>query len=302
VTNLFFRCKYDGFRGEENFAKQLGMKRMFLFQFLLANSNKVGMCDLSQRQLASLMGMAVGTVNTLVSDLETFRWEEKPIIKIVKVPYKNGERNIYYILQNPFLYNSIHLGVDNEPQEVSDPSSQVEQKKSSYQELERCETSSYQNEEHLIEYKPERIKEKDIPTVSSNKKEEELDMFKTNDVVKYFKDCMKEKKNQDYKVVYGRDQKIVKDKFLKYVDGLTFDERKMVIDTIVVQYERWTTNDNKYPLTILTLGYEWVVKKAIDEMKKEKEILSQAKVDAVVSEERTAKAKSRILGMFGGDE
>jgi len=83
------------------------------------------------------------------------------------------------------------------------------------------------------------------------------------EVITLFTESMT-KHNKEYKVVWSRDMKFAK-KFLSSVEDLSNNDKKELIDIVVENYDRWSTN-KQYKLTVNTLSIEWIQQKAREQL------------------------------------
>jgi hypothetical protein len=225
-----------------------------------------GFCDSSLGQLSKATGISEKTISEQVWKLHDLRYDGKQILKVTEGVYKNKPKLFFQLLPNP-LFSVYSIG-----EEISVIDSKITEKTSD---------TIYKNNI-----------EKEL---KNNDHEEESNMTREmspKEVITEFVECMK-KKHKEYKVVWGRDMKWAK-KYLSSVEDLKNNEKKKLIEITVENYERWSTN-GRFPFNVNTLSIEWIQKKAREELKREKENMSQIEQRSVEAGEVTFSAVSRIL-------
>lgn len=90
--------------------------------------------------------------------------------------------------------------------------------------------------------------------------------------------------------------------FKKTVSDLKNNEIKRLVEIIVENYESWSSNTAKYPLTIRTLSLEWVQSKARTILEQEKDSESQMVKQTVEGTKRNEQTLSSLMARFGKKE
>jgi hypothetical protein len=282
VTKKMSLTKWEGMFTESDelpISKQLRPNEFLVLSAIAMTQGAGGYSDITIKQLTQCLPIGSNkTVQTAIDGLLEFRYQGKPILEKHKKPSRvNGkEQNVYKLLPNPLF-----AVYGERPMEKEDTTLSV--------------NSTHNNEglsvnaTHTKEEKITKEKELKITKEESNMTRE----MSPKEVVTLFVDKVKEN-NGDYKVVWGRDMKLAKS-FLKTVEDLNNNDKKRVIEEIVKNYETWSSNSSKYPLQVSTLKIEWIQTKARDEIKKEKEGLSQIAEQTVEANKRQTKAIDSIM-------
>jgi hypothetical protein len=239
-----------------------------------------GHCDSSLGQLSEATGMTEKTISKALWELNDLRYNGKQILKVWEGEYKNRQKLFFQLLDNP-LFSVYELESDTEKITVSNQNITVKITDS--------------------------IKETSIEKDNNKKELEEPRMrdLKNKDIIAVFCDSFEKKYVTPYKRNYKMDNKFTT-QFLKAVDpNMKNNEVKRLVEIIVENYESWSNNTAKYPLTIRTLTLEWVRERAMKEMSKEKENVSQIEKQSVEATKRNDKALSSIMARIknkGGTE
>lgn len=284
MTTRFIKLKFDAYHfigeGEsEPIAKKLGFRNKAVFECIASHQDMNCISDTTIDQISNLTGISRGTVIKAVQELESFTYEGKPILE--KMQFYNGEKkkNLYKILTNPLVscFNERDLGEVSSPKFVPLDNS---------------------NSPKFVLTKEQSSKE--IKELNNNQSEEcsmkrEL---KNKDIIAVFCEAYEKKNLAPYKRNYKMDNKFTT-QFLQSVQTLDADlknnEVKRIVEVIVESYPKWQRDLNKYPLTIRTLSYGWVIEKAHVEVKKEKENVSQMVEVSVEATVTTQKSVSSIM-------
>lgn len=278
MTKRFVKVKFDGFyyvgEGEtQPLAQKLGYRNRAIFEVMCLHQNENCICSLAMSRIAELSGISLSTVKTAIAEMKDFTYEGKPIFKIIETTFRGKPKNEYFICENPLFSQYGEINGSEFDQSISingvkfDPSNQINGSKFDH------------------------IKEKNIKEINKkkNKEEEVMREMSPKEVVNVFLE-----KNKGFKVVWSRDMRFAK-KFLESTEDLVNNDKKKVIELIVDNYEKWSSNSAKYPLTVNTLSLSWVQQKARDLLNKEKENLSRIEEQSVVASKRNEDAVNSIM-------
>lgn len=278
MTKKFAFIKWEGmFEGELPLSKQLKPNELLVLQILALTQGAGGYSDITQKQMLECLPIGSNkTLQTAIDGLVAFRLPSgEPIIEKSKKKGMNGrEQNVYKLLPNPLW------GVYGEKPMEDDEScvnSTVDSNQSTV-------NSTHTKEEKIT-------KEKEL----NNTEECSMRELKNKDIITVFCDTYQKVNQTEYQRNFKMDNKFTTI-FLKSIDAdFKNNEIKRIVEIVVENYGKWSTNTAKYPLTIRTLTYDWIVEKAKVEMKKEKESLSQVVEQSVEATKVTQKSVSSIM-------
>lgn len=275
MTKKFVATKWEGMveigQGESvPMIKKLTSKEFSVLHAIALFQWEGGRCDSTYEQLAQICPFSRRTVISAVDTLRDFTYEGKPVIEVESTTFKGKQRNVYTLLPNPLFAT---YGEQLMSESFVSTSEKIA--------LDTSEEIALSNE----------VTSKEL----TNKKNiKEAVNMKNKQVIGCFMESYEKKYMNPFKVNWGRDNKFTT-KFLKTVTDLTDEEILSLVEIIVENYDKWSTNSAKYPLSIITLSTEWIQKKAREELKKGSEELSQIEERSVVASERQKKSLDSIM-------
>lgn len=291
--------KWEGMFGEEIPISKLLKPNEFLVLHIIALTQGFGgFSDITQKQmLDSLPIKSNKTLQSAIDGLVEFRYNGEPIILKTKKRGSNGkEQNVYQLLPNPLfaVYGEKPLSLTVEYTHNKEPlnvNSTHSLKSLSVNATGHNELLSV-NATHTNVLKDSNV----LKNLKECENKEEKDMSRemtSKEVISEFEEAMKTGMKK-YKVVWGRDMKMAK-AFLESVEDLKNFEKKRLIEIIVNNYEKWSSNSAKYPLQLSTLKIEWIQLKAREELKLELTSKSQIEEQNVEATKRTNVGVSSIM-------
>jgi hypothetical protein len=286
LSKRFVKLKYDGLHyigeGEtQTLAQVLGFRNKAVFECLALHQNELCIADLTIEQIAIMLNTSEGTIKSAIKELEQVKYEGKPILLKTQVGRGRNKQNNYEIMPNPLVSC---FGEQFEESLGSNFDLQVESLGSNFD----------HTKERLIT-KEKELKNKELEDESMREK------MTKKEIVSYFNGLLKDKgitKRIHYPVVY---KKMENQNIVGMLHELKNNEIKRTLEVIVEEYGQGKIKSNliQYPLDINVLTRKWVVEKAIQIMKTEKETEkekeSQIEKQSVVAEERQDKAIQSIM-------
>ncbi|MGG3561640.1 hypothetical protein ABES03_08550 [Neobacillus rhizosphaerae] len=284
-SDRFVKLKYDAFhyigKGEtKTIIQTLGFRNKTVFECIASHQDTTCHSNITLEQIAELTGIGLTTVQRAVNELKDFTYEGKPIMEVKDYYDGKKPRNLYKILPNP-LVSQFNEKVNISNSEILDSSISNSEK------LEPFSASLFEMTKEQT-YKEQVLK---------NNSKEELETMNrermTNkQIVSYFNGILKDK-GIDKKPNYPRlmkQMKIVEPLFSELINN----DIKKVCEIVADQYETWG-NNSLYPLEVSVIARRWVVERALKELKKEKESVSQMKEQSVEATKRNDVALSSIM-------
>jgi biotin operon repressor len=271
TTDRFIKLKFDAYHyignGEEQtIVQKLGVNRKAVLECIASHQDTTCHSDITQRQIVQLTGIGLTTVNKIIQELQDFTYEGKPIIEVKQFYEGKKKRNLYKILPNLLV--------------------------SQYGE--RANVSEIETLEEVSVSEFETTKEQRVTKELKEYKEDEnmRERMTSKEVVSYFFGLLKDK-GIDKKPYYPRLMKQMKAVEPLFSDLINNDIKK-VCEIISEQYDSWNSNA-QYPLEVSVIGRKWVWERAIKELSKEKEAVSQIETQSVEATKRNEKALSSIM-------
>jgi hypothetical protein len=285
VTDKFAKLKHIGTNkafnptGEDKpMSAKLSHSQFKVLAMIASFQGEGGLCDSSLGQLAEATGMTEKTVSKAVWELNEFQYDEKQVLIVTEGEFKNRKKLYFHLLPNPLF--SVYGETDTVKITVSSEADTVNSSVTSEVDTVRITDS--------IELKDSK-ELKDIKNIDL-----EESRMKNKEVIQSFCEAYEKKTTSSFKIVWSRDNKFTT-QFLKTVQDLRNDEIKKLIEIIVENYDKWSTNTAKFPLSIMSLKTEWIQNKARDLLKIEKESLSQIETQSVEATKKNVSSISRIL-------
>lgn len=282
--------------------KKLKPNQYVVLSIIAMYQGKGGVCDLTQQQISEIAPYSRKVVGNTLDSLIQFEYGGKPVLTRWERRNDTGRKQYVYQLQHNPLFgvygespSSVKSTHDVEGRcELITHQNDSRCELSTHQEPSRCELST-QHDGNLVRTLKKSSKELREKKREEKKEEPTLSrVMKNKEVLSLFCDCFKSKTQQDYKINYPRDNRFITT-FLKQTQDLTNNDKKRVVEIIVENYERWTTNIDKYPLSTKTLMTKWVQDKARKLLDQEKRELSQMKKRDVEADERQQIALQSIM-------
>jgi hypothetical protein len=257
---------------------KLSVKALAVLQVIAMFQGAGGHCDTTQEQMSQMLNMSLRSVGEAVKELKYFTYEGKPVIEVTtkKNPVTKKEQNVYILKPNKLFGVWGEKPVEESQAEFAGNDTWLQAK------------SAYTKETKITK-----------EVIKDNSKEEpsmKNERMTNKQIVSYFTGLLKDK-GIETKFSYPAVMKKMKTVELLFAD-LINNEIKKVCEVIVAEYGAGEikSNLNEYPLNIHLLSRKWVVEKAINLVKKEKENSSQMKERSVEDNKVTISSVSRILG------
>lgn len=306
LTKKFSFQKWEGMneigQGESlPMSKKLKPNQYIVLSAIAMFQGVGGVCNTTQQQLSEVLPYSRESIGKALDSLIEFRYEGQPVLNRTESVGINGKMQyVYTLLPNPLFGVFGEKPLSEESSHHGDPLC----RESSHHERSLCEETSHHTKPLCEEtrHSKEVISKELITKEIVNQKGAESKVtrkMKNNEVIHKFCEAYKLKTLEDYKIVWSRDNKFVT-KFLKQTEDLTNNDIKRLIEITVENYDKWSSNTAKYPLTILSLTTEWIQQKARDVLKKEKQESSQMVQRAVEATERNQAAVSSIMDRIRG--
>lgn len=283
MTKKFVVTKWEGMveigQGETvPMIKKLTSKEFSVLHAIALFQWEGGRCDSTLDQLAQVCPFSRRTVTSAIESLREFTYEGNHVLTVESTSIKGKPRNIYTLLPNPLF---AVFG------ELSTKEKFALENETTKENFALCNGVT----KAKIALSKELKDSKELKELKNIK--EDVNM-KNKQVIGCFMESFEKKYLEPFKVNWGRDNKFTT-KFLKTVTDLNDEEILSLVEIIVDNYDKWSTNSAQYPLTVNTLSIEWIQKKAREELKKDSDEQSQIVEETVVAGERQKKSLDSIM-------
>lgn len=280
MTKKFAFTKFEGFTeiGEGEtvpMSAKLTAGEFAVLQIIAMFQGVGGYCDTTQEQMSQMLKLSLRTVGTALKGLEDFTYEGQPIVEksTKKNPVSKKEQNVYRLLENKLFGVYGEAPVDSLHANIAGNETPLQAK------------IAYSKEEKITKELKD-IKIREDKSVKNEK-------MTNKQIVSYFVGLLKEK-GIDKKPFYPqlmKQMKNIEDLF----EPLKNNDIKRVCEIIVEQYESWGTNI-QYPLEPNVISRKWVIERALKELTKKKEEVSQIEKQSVEATKRNETSISSIMG------